>query len=157
VKALLSAKFPKGMPLEQLLDAVLDEFIEKHDPTCRESRRLKRKEKNSGVVRTKCKSKLAVSAEKTTPLNRHIPAAIRDRVYARDNGRCSYVSPAGIKCNSKWNLEIDHIVPFARGGDHSVDNLRLLCARHNRLAAENVYGREYIKNKMPGTTRPHRE
>jgi hypothetical protein len=35
--------------------------------------------------------------------------------------------------------------PIGRGGTNAVDNLRLLCARHNRLEAERVYGGERLR------------
>ena len=35
-----------------------------------------------------------------------------------------------------------------KGGDQSIGNLRLLCAKHNRFEAENVYGREFMNNKF---------
>ncbi len=37
-------------------------------------------------------------------------------------------------------------MPFARGGDNSPSNLRLLCGKHNRLEAERVYGKEKMAN-----------
>ncbi len=77
--------------------------------------------------------------------SRHIPQEIRDEVFARDGGRCAFVGDDGKRCGSDWNLEIDHIIPFARGGKNTPDNLRLLCAKHNRLAAEREYGSEFMK------------
>ncbi|MDD3642947.1 MAG: HNH endonuclease signature motif containing protein [Candidatus Krumholzibacteria bacterium] len=76
---------------------------------------------------------------------RHIPVKIRDEVWRRDGGRCAFVSASGRRCGSTWDLEVDHIVPLARGGDASPGNLRLLCAGHNRLEAERVYGREHME------------
>ena len=72
--------------------------------------------------------------------SRHIPAAIRDAVFAQDKGRCTYTGADGRRCGATHNLQIDHIVPFARGGMTSVENLRLLCGKHNRLRAERVFG-----------------
>jgi 5-methylcytosine-specific restriction endonuclease McrA len=76
---------------------------------------------------------------------RNIPTATRDKVFARDGGKCTFVGENGKRCDSTWNLEIDHIVPFARGGDNSPGNLRLLCAKHNLVEAERVYGRDFMK------------
>jgi hypothetical protein len=70
----------------------------------------------------------------------HIPAAVRDKVSVRDNGRCSYVGKDGKQCGSKRNLQVDHIVPVARGGTNRLLNLRLLCGKHNRLEAKRVLG-----------------
>jgi 5-methylcytosine-specific restriction endonuclease McrA len=76
---------------------------------------------------------------------RHIPQSIRNEVFARDSGRCTFIGTDGRRCNSSWNLEIDHIRPHAKGGSNTTDNLRLLCARHNKLAAEQEYGEEFMK------------
>ena len=64
---------------------------------------------------------------------RAIPAAVKRRVWNRDQGRCSYVDrTSGRRCASRHLLEIDHVVPYARGGSAEPDNLRLLCAAHHR-------------------------
>ncbi len=76
---------------------------------------------------------------------RHIPAAVRDNVFKRDGGKCTFIGKDNKRCNSTWGLEIDHIKPFARGGGNTRENLRLLCGRHNRLAAEKVYGKGFMK------------
>jgi len=79
------------------------------------------------------------------PRSRRIPAAVRDKVYARDKGRCTYVGRTGKRCGSMQALQIDHIEPFTRGGDNTPSNLRLLCAKHNRLAAQEVFGADAMK------------
>ncbi len=76
--------------------------------------------------------------------SRHIPPAVRDEVFVRDGGRCTYIGKDGRRCEETWNLEMDHIVPYAKGGDNSPENLRLLCPAHNRLAAERAYGKEHM-------------
>jgi 5-methylcytosine-specific restriction endonuclease McrA len=78
--------------------------------------------------------------------SRYIPPAVRDQVYARDKGRCTFMGANGKRCGATWDLEIDHVIPFARGGDNSPGNLRLLCRKHNYYQAERVYGRGFMKN-----------
>ena len=59
---------------------------------------------------------------------RPIPKAVRREVWQRDRGRCSYVDPrTGRRCASRHLLEIDHRIPYARGGGAERANLRLLC------------------------------
>ena len=86
-------------------------------------------------------NRLRTNKERT----RNIPAAVRDKVFKRDGGKCTFAGNNGNRCNSTWNLQIDHIVPFAKGGDNSLENLRLLCERHNKLEAERAYGKEFMK------------
>jgi hypothetical protein len=45
-------------------------------------------------------------------------------------------------------------VPFARGGPATASNLRLLCAKHNRLAAEEVFGEAIAKRFPAGNSLP---
>jgi len=71
---------------------------------------------------------------------RRIPAATRDAVFARDKGRCTYVGSNGERCAATHHLQIDHVMPYARGGTNSLGNLRLLCERHNKKEAERVFG-----------------
>ena len=49
---------------------------------------------------------------------------MRFAIYERDNNCC-------VKCGSKSHLEIDHIIPIAKGGKSSFDNLQTLCHRCN--------------------------
>ena len=49
-------------------------------------------------------------------------------------GCCSYVDRhTGRRCGSRFFLEIDHIVPVARGGGAEPANLRLRCSAHHRF------------------------
>jgi 5-methylcytosine-specific restriction endonuclease McrA len=71
---------------------------------------------------------------------RHIPAEVKRAVWARDEACCTWPLASGGVCGSKTRLELDHIVPVARGGTSTVSNIRLLCATHNGLAARQVFG-----------------
>ena len=82
-----------------------------------------------------------------TSSGRHIPRAVRRAVWKRDGGACTYVSPTGRRCGSRWMLEFDHIHEFARGGEATVDNVRVLCRAHNQLEAEHTYGEAFMESK----------
>jgi hypothetical protein len=69
-------------------------------------------------------------------------------VFARDAGQCAFVSPEGRRCSAREFLEVHHHVPFARGGDATVDNLRLSCRAHNQFLAELDYGRGHMREKI---------
>jgi hypothetical protein len=56
----------------------------------------------------------------------------------------------GKRCNSRWQVEVDHIQAAGRGGPATLDNLRLACRAHNFLHAEQVYGRERMRKYRKG-------
>ena len=88
---------------------------------------------------------------------RHIPAAVKRAVAARDGGRCAFVSEAGQRCTARHTLEFDHIQPVARGGQATVENVRLVCRGHNQYAAEQEFGVEFMESKRAEARhwRPH--
>lgn len=57
---------------------------------------------------------------------------IKDQLYAR-SPRCSHINENGKRCleNSYSKLEVDHIIPWANGGQTTLDNAQLLCKHHN--------------------------
>jgi 5-methylcytosine-specific restriction endonuclease McrA len=50
---------------------------------------------------------------------------------------CQFESAiTGIRCGSRYQLQVDHIVSLADGGSNDVENLQTLCRAHNLLKAE---------------------
>ncbi len=78
----------------------------------------------------------------TSPSSRYIPAAVKRTVQKRDASRCTFVDEHGRRCNERQRLEFHHRRPFARGGDHSAENIVLMCRAHNGYLAERDYGIE---------------
>jgi len=78
---------------------------------------------------------------------RHVPASVRRAVRARDGDRCTFATDDGVRCEERRALELDHIVPVARGGESSVANLRLRCRAHNQLEAERTFGAGFMQEK----------
>lgn len=60
---------------------------------------------------------------------RKIPGRVRQNVLMRDNYTCQ-ICGATVKDGAK--LEIDHIVPFSKGGSNDENNLQVLCQQCNR-------------------------
>jgi 5-methylcytosine-specific restriction endonuclease McrA len=54
----------------------------------------------------------------------HISGFIRERVFERDGYQC-------VQCHSTENLTLDHIIPWSKGGEDKVSNLRTLCGSCN--------------------------
>ena len=73
-----------------------------------------------------------------------VPAGVRRSVWARDGGRCQWPLEQGGVCGSTWQVELDHVLPRARGGPSTAENLRLLCRAHNAEAARRVYGEAWM-------------
>ena len=78
----------------------------------------------------------------------NIPAAARREVFARDGEQCAHVDAEGTRCGCTSLLELDHSLPRARGGAGDASNLRVLCRPHNRMAAERVFGKDYVASRI---------
>jgi hypothetical protein len=78
---------------------------------------------------------------------RHVPAHVKRAVWQRDCGRCTFVSESGQRCPSRTLLEFDHMDEVARGGQATVDRMRLRCRAHNQYAAECTFGADFMSNK----------
>ena len=135
-RALLWHKYPMGR-LEDIFERALDDLLDKRDP----ERRLQRREVAlaGGGARP---------AAKAGRRDRRIPAQLRDAVWLRDGGRCTFEAADSTRCAAVAGLEIDHVVPWALGGpSDDPANLRLACAAHNRLLARRVFGEAAVQSK----------
>ncbi|MEO0323912.1 MAG: HNH endonuclease signature motif containing protein, partial [Myxococcota bacterium] len=79
--------------------------------------------------------------------SRRAPAAVAREVWARDEARCTYVAPDGRRCAETACLELDHVVPWAKGGASTAGNLRLRCRTHNQMAADQSFGRGFMDGR----------
>jgi 5-methylcytosine-specific restriction endonuclease McrA len=70
--------------------------------------------------------------------SRHIPAAVRREVWARDNGRCAFVGPAG-RCNEEGFLEYHHVFAHVDDGPPTAKNVALRCRAHNNYEADRIF------------------
>ncbi|MEK6705278.1 MAG: hypothetical protein AABZ06_05775 [Bdellovibrionota bacterium] len=132
-----------------------------HAEECKHARKCEISDNNTKAVsaatndgasnKTECTDKayLTNNAPLTTKTpttnSRYIPQAVRDVVWQRDQGRCSYVSPGGKRCDETRFLEYHHEHAWAMGGS-SIDpaNITIRCKRHNWLAAVQVYGASHM-------------
>jgi len=62
---------------------------------------------------------------------RKIPKSTRNFVLSRDNYSCNF-------CGSTYDLHIDHIHPFSRGGTNKADNLQVLCSSCNLQKSDKI-------------------
>ena len=72
--------------------------------------------------------------------SRHVPAAVRRTVWARDRGQCAFVAASGRRCQERGFLEFHHSAPYAAGGEATVATIELRCRAHNLYEAELDFG-----------------
>jgi hypothetical protein len=147
MRVLMSHSKPDAT-FEDIFAAAMEAYIDRNCPVRRNTRRA---ERNARTTTTETAGEPAgsrgdadqrgrVRVPGATTRSRVIPRAVRDAVFARDGGRCTYVGPDGNRCNARERLECDHVRPFALGGGHTTANLRLLCRAHNHHRAERTFG-----------------
>lgn len=78
----------------------------------------------------RAKDRLAVDGV-IGPRREPIPREIRRAVFDREGGCC-------VECGSRFDLQYDHIIPFAHGGATSVQNLQILCGDCNREKSDSI-------------------
>ena len=75
---------------------------------------------------------------------RHIPRSVRDQVFLKCGGSCAFVRSDGKRCGSRHDLEVHHLQPFAKGGEHALGNLSLRCSKHNLYQAKLDFGEMFM-------------
>ena len=129
LRALMRSSVPDGT-LAAIIDAAVTEKLEQL-----EARRF---------AKTKAPRK-SIEQTDTSPASRYIPAPVRRAVRERDGDQCTFVTASGKRCTERGRLEFPHRRPFGRGGDHSPDNVQLLCRTHNGYLAELDYGQDVME------------
>ena len=81
-----------------------------------------------GVVK---KHKYQLTNNFSSSSSRHIPDNVRREVWSRDQGQC-------VRCTAIEYLEFDHIIPHAKGGSNSVNNVQLLCRKCNQYKSDRI-------------------
>jgi len=72
---------------------------------------------------------------------------VRRAVWERDQGQCTYKSESGRRCEARRGLQFDHEKEFARGGEATMENIRLRCPGHNQYSAECTFGAGFMRQK----------
>jgi predicted restriction endonuclease len=118
-------------PVQKLVRGVIRDLINQTN-TQEADKPLKPKTKKPAVSKSQSKpkpDKEKRSAESSSAsLSRHIPASVRVAVLHRDGYKCVFCGR-----NAKQvQLEVDHKVPFSKGGSNDLSNLQTLCFDCNR-------------------------
>ncbi|MGZ3806066.1 MAG: HNH endonuclease [Pseudobdellovibrionaceae bacterium] len=83
-------------------------------------------------------SKTKIQTYKTLKQKRkYLSIKTRREVFQKAQHCCEYLDPiSGERCNSRFQLQIDHVTPLACGGTDEISNLRVLCGVCNRQEAQ---------------------
>ncbi len=117
---------------------LLDEALEKakyQEMKLQELERLKEKALRSKIrveveeeFRDQLRKELGLQGSQEV---RTIPEDVRFEVWRRDGGKC-------VKCGSQRGLELDHIIPFSKGGSNTARNIQILCEACNRDKGDSI-------------------
>ncbi|MDR3605816.1 MAG: HNH endonuclease [Oligoflexia bacterium] len=118
VQDLLSQKRSRPVSLEETIEAMTAEYLDRHDPV-----EKARRAKNPSV---------AIKRLVTRRVRVPIPAEILHQVNKRDQRKCTHVTN-GKRCNQTRWTQIHHKIHVSDGGLNTPDNLITLCAAHHRL------------------------
>src|ERR1019366_4824978 len=115
VRELMVGKIEPPVNLQGVFTRLLKEYLHRHDP-------LIKAQRNDSLRRVK-----AAKESKT------VSASVGHALQLRDAGRCTYVGPLGNRCEATCFIQTHHLQHRAHGGDHTLENLTLLCSRHHRF------------------------
>lgn len=110
-------------PLQKLVRGVIRDLINNQVNSQKADKSKKPKTIKSAAIESQLKSKPTKKKK-----SRYIPASIRVSVLHRDSYQCVFCGR-----NAKQvQLEVDHIIPFSKGGSNDCSNLQTLCIDCNR-------------------------
>ena len=136
-----------GFVIERAVDLLLTK-LERERLGKAERPRLRTTTHRKPNASPSAESPSAESPGAETPASRHVSNADRRSVFQRDGSRCTYVSPDGHPCDATAFLELDHVIARALGGGAEAENLRVRCRAHNRLWAEQTFGRAHVERAV---------
>ncbi|MBY0370903.1 HNH endonuclease [bacterium] len=131
---LLSQKQGRSVSLEEVLEHLVNHFLEKED---------KVKKAERAVIAGRAKPA-------TVPSGRvALPAWVGHRVQQLSQGRCQGILPNGQHCTQERFLHVHHKTPLKCGGSNAPENLVLLCQGHHKIAHLTLSGQSGIRRNSP--------
>lgn len=155
IQELLSHQHPEGS-MNDILLHVGEYFLKKEDPLrketrAREAKRSVEKAIDQEIAKPTVKS-AAAAANRRVKNERAVSAPVERITIRESDDRCEFCDPlTGRRCNSRYQIQTDHIHMRVFGGGNERQNLRRYCRAHNILAAEQKLGRKWAnhwKRKM---------
>lgn len=119
----------------ELIKLALEALKREIDPSLKAQRQSAKIRMQAAVAPIPEQAQSVSVAEKSraTRNSRYIPSAVRHHIWLRDKGMCT-------NCESKHAVQVEHIIPIARGGETSIENLKLLCRSCNQRTAIENFG-----------------
>jgi len=139
---LTSQKTRRPATLEGTLEALIENYLKKHDPVKKAERNNQSAEGNNhrferNIQRIDGNNQLQKdgfnnNAAASVPGTRYISAQQKHQVNLRDQGRCAHVNESGHRCESQRWVEIHHIKALSLNGTNDTHNLQTLCHGHHK-------------------------
>ena len=164
----LLAQSHQELKMADIVDVLVNEFIERHSPEKKAERAEKREQERAEARAKKCakeepkdseaQKKNSEKSESPTALQVQSPIEVRTpsqamihQLIKRDGYQCSYIDPVTQKrCLSKHALQIDHVVPWSGGGRTELSNIRYACRNHHSRISFLEFGEssQYFRPKQ---------
>lgn len=72
--------------------------------------------------------------------SRYIPLMVKEVAFKKAEHRCQYLAANGQRCQERRSLQLDHRIPYSRGGTNDIKNIRVLCSSHNQYERVRILG-----------------
>jgi hypothetical protein len=131
LKSLLSHSMPNASFAEVIAFA-LKEAVKKRDLSVKPPASVARGESAEERAAKQKEKQAKLEVKLNTSERIVLPVFVRREVWRRAQGQCCY-RHGGRRCNSRFQLQIDHVISLANGGTNVVSNLQLLCRKHNQM------------------------
>ena len=127
IQDLESKRRRSNASLEDALDAMSDEYLNRNDPV------VKAKRGTAKQAGKQAAQQFPGTVPPEIPFQRSsLKAQLSHQVNLRDRDKCQQVHNNKI-CGDSRFTEIHHIVPISRGGRNELTNLKTLCSVHHRM------------------------
>jgi hypothetical protein len=125
----------RSMDYLAVIDCALDEALKNVDPVMKKTRNTGKTVEPRATDRSKHPT--------------YYPNQVQHALWSRAQSQCEFVDhSSGRRCSCTSGLEVEHVIPIAKGGSSEIANLKLFCRKHNLLAARRHFGAKFVAEKL---------